>query len=369
MKHILIFQIILIIFFNATGQDRDCWPLFRGDPELRGTSYVNLPDKPKLLWSTSLEDGTKSPVVVCDGKIVAGSLNGFVYVLNLKGEILWKFDTGNSIEAPALIYNNVVYIGNLEGVLHAIDLKTGIKIWHYKTEGQIMGSPNIHRQGSSISLVTGSYDYCLHCVDAKTGVFKWKYESDNFINGAAAITGGVAIFGGCDGFLHLVNINTGKLSNKIDIATYIASSAATGSGFAYVGDYDGQFTCVNLRENKIAWQFSSEGSQLPFIGSPALFKDYVVAGGRDKNVYCFNKSSGALIWKFNTGSRVDASLVIVSDRVLVVNMRGDFIILNLSDGKLLWTYELGTPVSGNPAVLDKKIIIAADDGNIYCFGE
>ena len=44
----------------------------------------------------------------------------------------------------------------------------------------------------------GSYDYNLHCVDATTGKGLWKYESDNFINGAAALYQGNAVFGGID---------------------------------------------------------------------------------------------------------------------------------------------------------------------------
>ena len=354
--------------FAASAQDKNSWPIFRGDPELRGVSYARLPASPKLLWSFKADDGIKAPPVIANGIIITGSVNGTVYALNLKGEVVWKFESGNSIEAPALIYNNVVYIGNLDGTLFALDLNSGKEIWKYKTAGQIMGSPNIHRSGSSVSLIIGSYDYYLHCVDAGTGAFRWKYESDNFIHGAAAITDNLAIFGGCDGFLHMVDVRTGKLKNKADIATYIASSAAAGNGYAYVGDYDGQFTGVNLTENKVAWQFVSESSQLPFIGSPSLYKDFIVVGGRDRHVYCLNKSTGNLVWKYNTGSRVDASPVIVNDKVLVVNMRGDFLIIDIKSGKPTWTYELGSPVSGNPAVIDNRIVIATDDGRVYCFG-
>jgi len=361
--------LFLLIPSLLPAQDKNCWPLFRGNPELRGISFADIPSSPELLWVYKAADGIKAPVVVCEDIIITGSVNGTVYALDLKGEPLWKFETGNGIEAPALINMDMVYIGNLEGTLFALNLHTGKEIWQYKTGGQIMGSPNIFRSGTASYIITGSYDYYLHCVDAKTGAFKWKYESDNFIHGAASITDNLAVFGGCDGFLHLVNVHTGKLQNKIDIATYIASSATTGGGYAYVGDYDGQFSCVSLKEKKVAWTFISEDSQLPFIGSPSLYKNVVIAGSRDRHVYCLNKNTGSLVWKYNAGSRVDASPVIVNDKVLIANMRGDFLIVDVNTGKRIWSYELGIPLSSNPAVIENKIILAADDGRIYCFGK
>ena len=363
----LILVLILLPLFTE-AQDRTSWPLFRGDSELRGVSYADIPASPVLLWSFKTADGIKSSPVVAEGKIVFGAVNGTVYALDLKGKLLWQFETGNSIEGPALIHNRMVYVGNLDGTLLALNLDNGKEIWRYKTDGQIMGSPNIYRKGSSASIIVGSYDYFLHCVDAKTGAFRWKYESDNFIHGAAAISGDMAIFGGCDGYLHLVDMNTGKAGSKVDVATYIASSATAGNGFAYIGDYDGQFTCINLNEQKIAWSCAGEDSQLLFIASPALFKEHLIAGGRDRFIYCFNKNNGNIVWKYNTGSRVDASPVIIGEKVLAVNMRGDVMILDMKNGKPLWTYELGTPVSGSPAVIQNHIIVGADDGRVYCFG-
>ncbi len=362
--------LVVSLLFNVTvsAQESGSWPIFRGDPELRGVSYARLPASPVLLWTYRAADGIKASPVVSKGIIITASVRGTVYALNLQGELLWEFESGNSIEAPALIHNTTVYIGNLDGTLFALDLQSGRELWYYKTGGQIMGSPNIHRSGSDLSLIVGSYDYFLHCVDALTGKLRWRYESDNFIHSTAAISGGMAVFGGCDGFLHMVEITSGRLKSKTDIATYIASSASTGNGYAYIGDYDGQFTGVSLNDNKVVWRFTNESSQLPFIGSPSLYRNYIIAGGRDRHVYCLNRYSGELIWKFNTGSRVDASPVIIGEKVLVVNMRGDFLILDFQTGKPSWSYELGSPVSANPALIDNRIIIAADDGRIYCFG-
>ena len=101
-----------------------------------------------------------------------------------------------------------------------------------------------------------------------------------------------------------------------------------------------------------------------------LFRsDRIVTGNRDKFVYCFDKSSGKLLWNFNTGNRVEASPVIIRDKVLTANMRGDLALLNILDGSLIWKYEVGNSIVHNPAVIENLMVVCALNGTIYCFGK
>lgn len=365
---ILIFSLVFIPV-QLLSQDHSCWNIFRGDQALKGVSMFELPEKPGVLWTFQTNDQIMSSPVSCDDKIVFGSGDGFVYCLDISGKLTWKFNTGNNVEAPALILEGTVYIGNLGGTLYSLDLHTGQQNWIYYTDNQISGSPNYWKTDEHTSILVGSYDYFLHCVDASTGKLEWKYESNNFINGAAACQNGVAVFGGCDGFLHMVDINTGSLRDKLAVATYVAGSAALSGNYAYVGDYDGQLTCIDMKDQQISWQWWDETTNLPFIASPSVIEDRIIIGNHNKYVYCFDKSSGELIWKFNTGSRLEASPVVAEQKVLVANMRGDIFILDLNNGKELWSYESGNPVYATPAVIKNRFIVAGTDGYIYCFGE
>lgn len=358
----------MLLVLQVQAQKDPCWPGFRGDQALTGNSSCVLPGTPGLLWSFKTSDEIKSSPVCCDNRIVIASADGIVYCLDIKGNLLWSFETGNMIEAPGLILDGNVFIGNLDGMLYSLDLKTGNENWNYKTDNQISGSPNWWKTKNRTSILVGSYDFNLHCVDAHTGKNIWKYESDNFINGAAACLDGTAIFGGCDGYLHIVSISDGSLKNKIGVATYVAGSAALHENYAYIGDYDGGFSCIDLDAAKVRWSWEDANTQLPFIASPALYKNMVITANQDKYVYCFDSSSGELLWKFNTGARVDASPVVSGDKVIIANMRGDLIVLDAVNGKALWTYELGSPVVGNPAVTQGRFYVGAGDGYIYCFG-
>lgn len=362
-------SILTLVLMNiCTMYSQSNWTIFRGSQNLSGFTTSEIPISLDVDWVYSTDAEIKSSPVVFNNRIVIGSTDGFVYCLNLTGKLVWRFNTGNAIEAPALIHEGNVYIGNLGGRFICLDLNKGSLKWEYKTDNQIMGSPNWWEKDGKTRIIFGSYDYFLHCVDASTGSMIWKYESDNFLNGAAAVEEDHAIFGGCDGFLHMVNTHTGNADAKIEVATYVAGSAAIDHQKAYIGDYDGKFSCVDLQKKSISWQWKDQNNHLPFIASPSIYKNQVIIGNENKILYCFDKRNGNLLWKTNTGSKVDASCVINDQRVLAVNMRGDVMVLNLKNGELLLTYETGSAIMSNPAVSNGKIYFGAQDGKIYCLG-
>lgn len=363
---ILFTGVLLFIVTFLLGQTSSIWPNSRGNMQLHGTTSVSFPRQVQLKWTFDAEGVFKSAPVIADDKIVVGSTNGTLYCLNLQGDSLWAFKTGNAIEAPALIHQGVVYIGNLSGTLYAFDLKTGKKIWTYQTDNQIMGAPTLWNDGSREIMAIGSYDYYLHGIDAKTGKKIWQYETENFLNSAPALWNGNAVFGGCDGFLHMVNLKTGISNGKVEVATYVASSPAVIGNMAYIGDYDGGFTCIDLDKKNIKWRFKNQDNDLPFIASPSLVADKILIGSRDKFMYCFDRHNGKLLWKKNTGNRIDASTIANTREVLLVNMRGDVMLLNIENGQQVWNFQLGVGAINAPAVINNVIVIAGSNGNVYC---
>jgi len=64
-----------------------------------------------------------SPVVV-DGRVIVGSLDGKLYVLNLKdGTEVQRFDLGRGVSASPAVGNGCVVIGNDDGVLYCLGSK------------------------------------------------------------------------------------------------------------------------------------------------------------------------------------------------------------------------------------------------------
>jgi outer membrane protein assembly factor BamB len=361
---------LMVLLFPLTlaGQATGNFSNFRGNQQLMGFFNTTLPERVDLLWTFATGDEIKSSPVVQGNRIVIGSTDGYVYCLDQNGRQVWKYTAENAIEATALILGGNVYIGDLSGNLFALRLIDGSLRWQYKTEGQIMGAPNWWTDGTKTYILIGSYDYLLHCVDVATGSVVWTYETGNFINGTVAVDGNYAIFGGCDGLLHVIDITTGKAAREIEVASYIAGSPSLENGKAYIADYDGYFTCVDYRDGTFEWDWWNEASQVSFIASPAISRDRVIIGNRDRHVYCLDKNSGELIWKVNTGRQVEASAVVTQDRVLAANMSGVLMLMDINDGDVIWSYEVGSGIFSNPALLQDKIVFGAQDGMVYCLG-
>ncbi len=363
--------LILLAFtcFGTFSQSVSNWTQYRGNKQLTGVSDGVIPSGIQIKWTFDAGDPIKSSPVVYEDKIIMGSTNGVLYCIGMEGELIWKHQTGNAIEAPALILDKKVYIGNLEGILFSFDLTTGDLIWKYETENQIMGAPNWYNAGDKNYIMVGSYDFYLHAVDASSGSGLWKYELDNYLNSTVSVDDEKAIFAGCDGFLHIVNPENGTLRDKYEIASYIAGSPAMKNDIAYLGDYDGGVTAVDIKKESTLWKWNNEQANLPFIASPALHRDKVYLTSRDKYVYCFKKDNGELIWKRNSGFRIDASPLVTRSGLLVANMRGDLQLLNLYNGQVLWSFEVGSPIASNPALYKNNIILGAQDGLVYCIGK
>ena len=80
----------------------------------------------------------------------------------------------------------------------------------YETDDRILGGANLVRTGSEGDrIVVGSYDTRLYCFDAKTGERVWDYRTENYVNGTPAVLEDRIVFGGCDAILHVVSAETG----------------------------------------------------------------------------------------------------------------------------------------------------------------
>jgi outer membrane protein assembly factor BamB len=412
----------------VTAPPADQWPISRGNPQLQGLAAGHIPDDPQLLWSFKTDGPVKSSAVIANtsgGRVYIGSDDNNIYCLDLAtGNKLWAFKTKDAVEAPPTLSakGDLLFVGSDDSFVYCLDAATGAEKWKYECGDKVTAAPNLAKltDGREI-VVVGSHDMFLHALDASTGKLIWKFETENFINAAAAIENGVAIFGGCDGLLHVVNIADGKQVKQIDIGGYVAGNVALVGHHCFVGHFGNAFVGIDIEADETMWEFTSK--KLPFYSSPAVTSDRVVFGGRDKRVHCVKRDNGPrrpapppspapadqstpstfsdapkgrapeptptpapatpetpkapeflpavapAIWSTPTRNKVDSSPVIIDNKVVVGCDDGRLYILSLTDGKKLWDYEIGKPVNSSPAIASGIIVIGSDDGSVYAFGE
>ncbi|MFA5050093.1 MAG: PQQ-binding-like beta-propeller repeat protein [Candidatus Micrarchaeia archaeon] len=137
----------------------------------------------KLLWDVKLGPFWKSDPKTYAGSIYIGSMNHFIYSVNIQSEEkLWMQGTEGAITSTAEIYGSTVYIGSNDGYLYAIDSSTGQLRWKSKTNGAIFSTPQIVEIGKQNIVLVGSSDSYLYGFDRNTGELVWGYPVVKPIN-------------------------------------------------------------------------------------------------------------------------------------------------------------------------------------------
>ena len=85
-------------------------------------------------------------------------------------------------------------------------------------------------------------------------------------------------------------------------------------------------------------------------------------------VHALDARTGKARWTFETKDRVDASPVIVGQRVFVGSLDGSLYALDLAGGRQLWHLDTGSPILASLAVGEGCMVVGTEDGIVYCFG-
>jgi len=118
----------------------------------------------------------------------------------------------------------------------------------------------------------------------------------------------------------------------------------------------------------LLWHFDGATSQ--YIEGGVLSGGVFVIGNSDGNVYALDAESGAVRWIFETGHRVWATPLIVSDVVYIGSLDRHLYALSLSNGEERWRFPAeGVPAEGafasTPALRDDTLFIGAFDDHLY----
>lgn len=111
------------------------------------------------------------------------------------------------------------------------------------------------------------------------------------------------------------------------------------------------------------WRFDGAAGQ--YVEGGALSGDLFVIGNSDGNVYALDVESGALRWVFETGHRVWATPLIVSDVVYIGSMDRHLYALRLSDGQVVWDFHAEGAFASMPALLDDTLYAGTFDDRLY----
>ena len=361
---------------DAPVSEKTSWKSFRHDLNQSGVASSNLPETLEKIWEVSLGDQILSTAAIVGDFVYVPCLSGELTCLRrATGEKVWAYKSVDKVAANSFapgfkssptVTDNAIYLGDEDGIFHAIDRKTGKGLWKFETGGEIYSSAAV----TDGRIMFGSYDNNLYCLNLD-GTLAWKFGTQGYVHCAPAVIDGVTFIAGCDEHLRTIDIKTGEQRAELKLETYLIASPAVIGDILYVGTYGSEVVAVDWKKQSVVWRYEAGNGDFPFHSSAAVSGDFVIVGGRDKNVHGIHRQTGKKVWTFPTRARVDSSPVVVGNRVFIGSNDGNLYELGLADGKEIWKFNAGKPISAAPAVGEGVLVIGSEsrDGKVYCFGK
>jgi outer membrane protein assembly factor BamB len=133
----------------------------------------------------------------------------------------------------------------------------------------------------------------------------------------------------------------------------------------------------------IVWSFagdSFDGNKDGFWSTPAIYGNLLIAGRTRGQLYAFDRTTGAEVWKKQLPAPTDQSMwasPVVVDRTLIqADCVGQLHAFDLSnpgvDPPELWSVKVPSDshcIETTPTVFDGKIYLGSRNGYLYAFGD
>lgn len=142
-----------------------------------------------------------------------------------------------------------------------------------------------------------------------------------------------------------------------------------------IGSCAGTFYSLDKQTGKVRWSYNihQDGNQTSFHGNPLITERLILVGtdkscaaGAVGHVYAFDRTTGAMRWKYRTAG-TPTDIARTGSTVYSASFVDELIALNLSDGSLRWKFTTGTPnpdcaLPPAPVVLGGRVFYAGLNG-------
>ena len=169
-----------------------------------------------------------SPVVTAAG-IFAPSADSQLYAIGLDGQQLWSpVEAEEPFWAQPATDGQTLFVPSLDHKLYAIDAGSGDLVWSNPVDlgGAILGTPAYDAESGLV--LVGSFDEKMFAIDAASSVIAWTVPTNGWVWGGPTISDGVAYFGDIAGNLYAISAADGR-----EVWTHVLDGAIHGTPLVY----------------------------------------------------------------------------------------------------------------------------------------
>ena len=183
-------------------------------------------------------------------------------------------------------------------------------------------------------------------------------------------------------FSHVIckDTKTGELIRDVHVGHTFAEPLldddmvfiGTKGGYMYCFDAskeDDKYTRkVMSRDQDVTWQFKADGSVNRKV---AIDAKHVYFGANDGAVYCLDKQTGNLIWKFKVEASVAEAFrhfstpLVSGNKIFIGSADKNLYCLDASNGKLIFQHASSDWVRACPVATESNVYFASINGDLY----
>ena len=347
------------------------------------------------VWSESIgsgagDSGARLSPAHADGRLYAASIDGSIEAIDAAtGRTLWSRSVGerngmlwrrtdNTVRwsgGPS-VAGDLLVVGGLDGQVHALSAADGAARWNIQLSSEIITAPAI----ADGVVVVRTNDGRVVGLDANDGSRKW--ASDQSVpplslrgNSAPLIANGVVYDGFDNGRVVAIRLDdgaelwtqtlaSGEGRTEVERLADVDGDIATDGATLYAAGYRGQVAALALESGRPLWQ-----RDLSSYAGVAVGDSAVVVVDSDGNVWAFDRSTGANLWKQDQlKHRWLSAPAIQGNYVVVGDFEGYVHWLTLDEGKFAARERLGKkPIESAPLVVADVVYVENIKGNIGAY--
>jgi outer membrane protein assembly factor BamB len=272
---------------------------------------------------------------------------------------------------------SLLAVGTLDGHVYGVNAKDGSPRWETELDTEILVSPVI--VGDTVVVRGG--DGRIYALDAANGKRRWVYDQGLVPllslrgNGPLLVANGVVFFGSDDGKLVALRLDNGaklweqRLASgegrtEIDRLDDADGAILLDGSTLFAAAYHGNLVAVDGRSGRPLWSrpFST-------FGSLALGGNAIYGVNDDSEVWAFDKSGGADMWK-NAALKYRwlTAPAVQGDYVVVGDLEGYVHWLQVGDGALAARERLSKKaIRAQPLVVGNTVYVEDVKGDIAAY--
>ncbi|MDD3715638.1 MAG: PQQ-binding-like beta-propeller repeat protein [Candidatus Marinimicrobia bacterium] len=193
----------------------------------------------------------------------------------------------------------------------------------------------------------------------------WSFDSEYSITAAAAVSGGMVLFGNRSGKIYALSLDKGSVIWTFKTGGPVFTQPEIADERVYVTSTDSLLYCLDLKNGKKLWSYRSNAA---IVAHPVVHRGKVYFGASDGKFRALDAESGKLIWDFGKINTYVESKALIADGKVIFGAWDTYLYaLDAETGRMEWRWRgpntglLYSPAVVHPVYANGKVFIVAPD--------